>query len=123
MEDTCRGKDCWFYILIKDLIGDKSDSLDFKNCPFYQEMVWTPSPIGGKVETAKTIKDCANKRSLLILLEDIHPRIAGIQQSQEQMRNESINATEIFSNFIQIATMKKEMKRVKTIEQERLEET
>lgn len=50
-------------------------------------------------------------------------RITGVQQSQGQMRNESINATEIFSNFIQIATMKKEMKRVKTIEQERLEET
>lgn len=124
MEDTCRGKDCWFYLLAKEMIGDKAETLsDIKNCPFYVEMLWTPNPIGGKIESAKIIKDCSNKRSLLTLLEDIHPRLTGVQQSQEQMRNESINATEIFSNFIQIATMKKEMKRVKTIEQERLEET
>ena len=92
MEDTCKGKDCWFYLLIKDLSGDKSESLDFQNCPFYVEMMFTPNPVGGKIETAKLVKDCSNKRSLLMLLEDIHPRLSGVQKSNEEMRNASAKA-------------------------------
>jgi len=92
VEDTCKGKDCWFYLLIKDLSGDKSESLDFQNCPFYVEMMFTPNPVGGKIETAKLVKDCSNKRSLLMLLEDIHPRLSGVQKSNEEMRNASAKA-------------------------------
>ena len=106
MESTCKGKECWFYLLIKDLSGEKSESLDFQNCPFYVEMMFTPTPIGGKVETAKIVKDCSNKRSLLMLLEDVYPRLAGVQKSNEEMRNASAEAREavrdIFETFNQI---------------------
>lgn len=105
MEDTCKGKNCWFYILIKELIGKENQETisDFSNCPFYQELIWTPDSVGSKVETAKTIKDCTNKRSLLFLLEDILPRMRGVQKTQEEMRNSSENAKEVFSNMLQLA--------------------
>ena len=108
MESTCKGKECWFYLLIKDLSGEKSESLDFQNCPFYVEMMFTPTPIGGKVETAKIVKDCSNKRSLLMLLEDVYPRLAGVQKSNEEMRNASAEAREtvreVFKTFERIGT-------------------
>lgn len=101
MEDTCKGKDCWLYLLAKEMIGNKGDALsEFKNCPFYVEMMWTPNPVGGKIESAKIIKDCSNKRSLLVLLEDIHPRLTGVQKSHEEMRNSTAKATEIFTNIL-----------------------
>ena len=100
MESTCKGKECWFYLLIRDLSGEKSESLDFQNCPFYVEMMFTPTPIGGKVETAKIVKDCSNKRSLLMLLEDVYPRLAGVQKSNEEMRNASAEAKDTIMDFM-----------------------
>jgi hypothetical protein len=90
--------------LIKELVGDKvsqdTSILDIKNCPFYQEMIFTPTPIGGKVESAKTIKDCANKRSLLILLEEVYPRLLGVQKSNEEMRNSYDNSSQAMMKFV-----------------------
>lgn len=100
MENTCRGKECWFYLLIKDLSGEKSESLDFQNCPFYVEMMFTPNPVGGKIETAKLIKDCVNKRSLLMLLEEVQPRLIGVQKSNEEMRNRSAEAKDTIRDFM-----------------------
>lgn len=102
MEDTCVGTRCWFYLLIKDLAGEKSEVLEFKNCPFYIEMIYTPTPIGGKVETAKTVKDCSNKRSLLMLLEDVYPRLVGVQKSNEEMRNKSDEAREAVKTIFEV---------------------
>lgn len=93
MEDTCRGCTCWFYLMMKDLRGGE---LDFKDCPFYVEMVWTPDPVGVKVQTAKVIKDCANKRSLQWMLENVQPRLVGLQQASEQARNKSAELCGIF---------------------------
>jgi hypothetical protein len=105
MEDTCRGKQCWFYILIKDLTSKQgNEQLDFKDCPFYSEMIFTPSPIGAKVETAKTIKDCSNKRSLLLLLQEVYPRLLGVQASNEEMRNSSDKASSVIGDFLKIAS-------------------
>ena len=100
MDDTCAGIKCWFYLLIKDLSGEKSETLDFKNCPFYIEMMYTPTPIGGKIETAKLVKDCSNKRSLLMLLEDVYPRLTGVQKSNEEMRNASAEAKDTIRDFM-----------------------
>jgi hypothetical protein len=102
VENTCKGKECWFYLLIKDLSGDKSESLDFQNCPFYVEMMFTPNPVGGKVETAKLIKDCVNKRSLLMLLEEVQPRLIGVQKSNEEMRNRSAEAVQTVDQFMSV---------------------
>ena len=91
MDDTCRGKSCWLYTLIRDLNGNGDPEI--KDCPFYQEMIWTPDAVGDKVESAKVIKDCVNKRSLLATMEFVYPRLLGLQQANEQQRNkaESLN--------------------------------
>lgn len=100
MENTCTEEKCWFYVLIKELAGDKAGVLEFKNCPFYQELIFTPSPIGGRVESAKVVKDCSNKRSLLVLLEEVYPRLLGVQKSNEEMRNSYDNSSVAMMKFI-----------------------
>lgn len=102
MDDTCVGHKCWFYGLIKSLTNNDPEMMDIKNCPFYTEMIFTPAPIGGKVESAKLIKDCVNKRSLLIMLEEVYPRVLGVQKSQEEMRNSTDKATVAFKEILSI---------------------
>ncbi len=93
MEDTCRGTECWFYILIKELIG-KDTALCFDNCPFFVKSTWMPpAELGGSSNVPKEIKDCSCKRSLIVQLFDILPRLQGVQQSNEQMRNEFVDAS------------------------------
>lgn len=84
MEDTCRGESCWFYGMIKDLRGGTPD---VKDCPFFVELIWTPNPVGERVQTAKAVKDCASKRSLQWLLEHVEPRLTGVQAANEQARD------------------------------------
>jgi len=86
MENTCVETKCWFYRLIKEF-GNKDEVFDFKDCPFYSEMIFTPTPVGGVVSEAKLVKDCVNKRSLLVLLQEVFPRVLGMQASNEEMRN------------------------------------
>jgi hypothetical protein len=104
MENTCVGEKCWFYLLIKDLTGNKEKSLDFKDCPFYMEMIWTPVSVGGKNESAKIIKDCSNKRSLLVLLEDVHPRLTGVEKSHEEMRNRYVETKNVFDEILYLTS-------------------
>ena len=113
MEDTCKKENCWFYILTQSLVGDKIKP-NLSDCPFYQEMIFTPTPIGEKVESAKTIRDCTNKRSLLILLEEVYPRLLAVEKSQEQMRNKTGDAVEVFKQLISDAAEQKviEMKKI-----------
>ena len=99
MEDTCKKESCWFYKLMKELLSE-GKKLEVKDCPFYVEFVFTPDSVDGKVQSAKLVKDCANKRSLLFTLEQMYPRMLGIQKSQEEMRNESTNATEVFTRLV-----------------------
>lgn len=104
MENTCMEEKCWFYVLIKELAPNKEGMLEFKNCPFYQEMVFTPAPVGATSGTAKLVKDCTCKRSLLFLLEQVYPRLLGVQKSNEEMRNSyesSIVAVKDFVNNFQ----------------------
>jgi len=105
MEDTCVGERCWFYLLVKELVGSGVD-LEFKNCPFYQEMIFTPDPIGERAKSAKVIKDCVNRRSLLFTLEELYPRMRGVQSSQEEMRNRTSEATRVFSDILKILPRK-----------------
>lgn len=92
MEDTCRGVNCWFYGMMKELRGREPELQD---CPFYVELVWTPSGTEGP-KTAKVIKDCSNKRSLMWLLERVEPRLTGLQSSNEQARNKTDELVGIF---------------------------
>jgi hypothetical protein len=110
MEDTCRGESCWFYILIQDLVGGvvarEDKVMELKNCPFYMEMIFTPQEVGEKVQTAKVVKDCSNKRSLLFLLESVHPRLVGVQQANEEARDKSAALADVMVAAINIATAK-----------------
>ena len=99
MEDTCKKENCWFYRLMKELLPE-GEKIEVSDCPFYVEMIFTPDSVDGKVQSAKLIKDCANKRSLLFTLEQMYPRMLGVQKSQEEMRNESTNATEVFTRLV-----------------------
>lgn len=102
MEDTCAGEKCWLFMLMKDL-GGKAPEI--KECPFYVELVWTPAAMGGKVESAKVVKDCANKRGLMWLLEVVHPRLLGLQQANEQARNRTHELIDVFvKGFNQMQT-------------------
>lgn len=85
--------------MMKDLRGGE---LDFKDCPFYVEMVWTPDAAGGKVHTAKVIKDCANKRSLQWMVENVQPRLVGLQVANEQARNKTNELCGIFTHGFNI---------------------
>lgn len=117
MEDTCRGANCWFYRLIKEL-GNKDESLEFKDCPFYQEMIFTPTPIGGVVSEAKLIKDCVNKRSLLVLLQEVFPRVLGMQASNEEMRNSTEAAKQKLIDMMGVVNSVREIEttKIKTVE-------
>ena len=107
MEDTCKQEKCWLYRLMKELLSE-GEKLEVSDCPFYLEMVFTPDPVDGKVQSAKLIKDCANKRDLLFTLEQIYPRMMGVQVSQEEMRNQSSQATTVFTNLLKKAYEHKE---------------
>lgn len=111
MENTCVEERCWFYVLIKELASSKDGVLEFKNCPFYQEMIFTPNPVGSTAGTAKLVKDCTCKRHLLFLLEQVYPRLIGVQQSNEEMRNsysETKATVASFMDFIKHASDPKE---------------
>lgn len=101
MENTCVEEKCWFYVLIKELAASKEGVLEFKNCPFYQEMIFTPNPVGSTAGSAKLVKDCTCKRNLLFLLEQVYPRLVGVQQSNEEMRNSYKETTVAVSKFVE----------------------
>jgi len=104
MENTCVEEKCWLYQLTKDLSGSVPD---VKSCPFYVEMIWTPTPVGEKPSSAKVVKDCSNKRALLMLLEDVYPRLMGVQKSNEEMRNQTKGAVDVFNQLLFAASKKK----------------
>ena len=75
MKDTCIFKDC---PIAKRLKVKKPEE-----CFNFIEGWWTPQ---GKKEPT-IIKDCSPKRNFL-MIQDLFNRLIGLQQSQDQMRNE-----------------------------------
>jgi len=69
MEDTCN-KECPLWKKYKD------------KCPNYVES-WWQSNDGGE---PKLVKDCAPKRTFL-MIQELNNRLVGLQQAQEQQRN------------------------------------
>lgn len=74
MENTCNYQNCQFAAQL----FNKPEQ-----CPFYVESWW--KPLEGQPEL---VKDCANKR-IFLMVQNLHDRLIGVQQSQEQQRNES----------------------------------
>ena len=79
MENTCDSENCKLF----DLLGGIPEQ-----CPNYQETWWTPE-INGKPGTPILIKDCAPRRTF-IMIQELYNRMIGIQQAQEKQRDENI---------------------------------
>lgn len=75
MENTCDYKKCKLF----DLLGG-----DPEQCPNYQESWWALDK-----DKPKLIKDCAPKRTFL-MIQDLHNRLIGVQKAQEEQRNENV---------------------------------
>jgi hypothetical protein len=77
MEETCKSEGCG----MAELFGKKK-------CPNYIETWWTPQEVGGNNKPI-LVCDCAPKRTLL-MIQDLHNRMIGVEQSQEELRNETV---------------------------------
>jgi len=75
MENTCDFENCEF---AKKLFDKKEE------CFNYIESWWVPA----KGEKPVLICDCTAKR-MFLMIQDLHNRLIGVQQSQEEQRNES----------------------------------
>ncbi len=74
MEGTCNAKECKFH----DLLGG-----EVEQCPNFMRTGWRNQE--GEV---KMLEDCAPRR-ILLMLQGLENRSVGLQQAQEQQRNES----------------------------------
>lgn len=88
MEGTCDPKNCKLF----DLLGGTPEQ-----CPNFIETWWQPTAISGE-SIPKKVNDCAPKRSLL-MIQELHGRLIGIQQTQEQARNEAV-WVQVFAELI-----------------------
>jgi len=76
MENTCSKEKC--------LLWQLTDG----NCPNYIESWWTPAPQMSD-RTPVLVSDCAPKRTFL-MIQELSNRLTGLQQSHEELRNESV---------------------------------
>jgi len=93
MENTCNEKNCKFH----ELIGG-----DPEQCPNFVESWWTPKD-GGQ---PRLVRDCAPKRTMLMVQEHYN-RLIGLQEAQEQQRNESAKIIRIFNSALQLSSGKR----------------
>jgi len=85
MENTCNAKECKFLELLG---GDPS------NCPNYVEGWW--QPLEGD---PKLVKDCSPRR-LILMMRNLEIRLLGVQQANEEQRNESNKVMNVFSGIV-----------------------
>ena len=85
MQGTCNEKGCKLF----DLIGGTPEQ-----CPNFVQTMWQSQdsqPI--------LVKDCAPKRTM-IMMQEIHNRLVGLQQASEQQRNESQAINSVFKEVL-----------------------
>ena len=75
MDDTCKAKECKLH----ELLGGTPEQ-----CPNFIQTAWTSQETG----VSKLVRDCAPIRTMLMIQELVN-RTLGLQQAQEQQRNES----------------------------------
>lgn len=86
MENTCDIKSC----PVAKRLKIKKD----EECFNFIETWWIPE---GKKKPVM-LRDCSPKRTL-IMIQDLYSRLIGVQQSQEQMRNE-YNKSQVVMNLL-----------------------
>lgn len=74
-----------------------ADLFGIKKCPNYIETWWTPQSPSGDGKPI-LVCDCAPKRTLL-MIQDLHNRLVGVEKSQEELRNETV-WTEVVATVI-----------------------
>lgn len=74
-----------------------ADLFGVKKCPNYIETWWTPNKIGGESQPV-LVCDCAPKRTLM-MIQDLHNRLVGVEKAQEDLRNETV-WTEVVAHVI-----------------------
>lgn len=99
MQETCDPEKCKLYLLLG---GDPSE------CPNFVESWWTPQD-GLKKGAPVMIKDCAPKRTLLMIQELMNMNVS-LQKAQEQQRNESNKVSNIC-----VETIKRQSELVQSI--------
>lgn len=85
MENTCNFEKCKFG---KDFFSKPEECFNFK------ETWW--KPLEGE---PLLVKDCAPIRTML-MVQGLHDRLIGVQQSQEQQRNKSDRIINAFSHIV-----------------------
>lgn len=92
IENTCNFKECKF---ANDFFDKPED------CFNYVESWWTPADDSPPV----LVKDCSSKR-VFLMVQDLFNRLVGVQQSQEEQRNESTkmkdNMTMVMSSIAEV---------------------
>lgn len=85
MEDTCRGEECPIYKKLK--------LKDVGQCPNFIESWFTPIDIKGVEGAPVLVKDCVNKR-LLIMIQELTNNLNGLHKSQDKLKNQVIAVNE-----------------------------
>lgn len=88
VEDTCNTEKCYF----AELIGDP------EKCPNFVVNVFTPVGKEGPNEPV-FVRDCAPRRTL-IMIQDLHNRMTGMQSAIEQSRNKNDSVLQLFKMLI-----------------------
>ena len=74
-----------------------ADLFGVKKCPNYIETWWKPQMVGGESQPV-LVCDCAPKRTLM-MIQELHNRLLGVEKSQEELRNETV-WTEVVASVI-----------------------
>lgn len=98
-DDTCNPK-CKFWKKYKE------------SCPFFIETTWTPVQGDGQ---AKTHKDCAPKRSVLLQMEMFNT-IGGLHRASNQERNSHNRVLKTLLRFIPGIQIEDDIEKVEAIE-------
>ena len=85
MENTCNSKECKLF----ELLGGTEEQ-----CPNFVQAWWRP--LEGE---PKLVKDCAPKRTM-IMIQEHYNRLIGLQQAQEEQRNESTKIVRAFNQIV-----------------------
>lgn len=104
MQETACGRKCPF------AVGD-----DCSSCPNYVESFW----VNAKDNQPQLIRDCAPKRTFM-MVQDLHNRLTGVQEAQEQQRNELNAFTQSLNNAVVTAV---EMSKHKAISNENVKKS
>ncbi len=96
MENTCNYPDCGFAKFHKFKKPDQ--------CPNYLEN-WFRTNAPGADQTPKLVRDCAPRRTL-IMIQELYNRDIGVQQALEQQRNVTFKVVSKFNQILDLTARK-----------------